>query len=264
MRRALFLLLVFAACRPPPVKTADMRPLPSAETVLTQLREKTGDRKNLRALGRVTYFGERGRVRVKAVLLAQRPGAFRFETISPFEQPIDVMASDGDRLWLLSENRLREGPATPENISRLLPLAMKPAEVVDTLLGGVPTSDRFAPESIEWSEDRDRWILSLASDRGERSRLTVDPDRMLVERMTLEDQRGLRVAVSFDDFESAGPGKGELPEKIRIEMPRRDLDVRIKLNEAEVDVPLADELFRITPPPGVRPEPLDSPPVARP
>lgn len=264
MRRAAMALLAFAACRPQPVKTADMRPLPEPASVLEAVRAKTGTRKNLRALGRVTYFGEKGRVRLKAVLLAQRPGAFRFETISPFEQPIDVMASDGQRLWLLSENRLREGPATPENIARLLPLAMKPSEVVDTLLGGVPTSERFTPESLEWSEDGDRWLLSLSTDTEETSRLTIDPTSKQVERMTLEDQGGVRVVVSFEDFRSAGPGKGELPEKIRIQMPRRDLDVRIKLKEAEVDVALAPGLFRISPPPGVEPEPLDSPPVALP
>ena len=38
-------------------------------------------------MGRVTDFGERGRVRLTAVLLAERPGKLRVETLSPLEQP---------------------------------------------------------------------------------------------------------------------------------------------------------------------------------
>jgi outer membrane lipoprotein-sorting protein len=244
------------SCRPAPMKTADLGPLPTAEAALAELRQKNGTRKNMRALARVTYFGPKGRARVKAALLAERPSSFRVETISPFEQPIDVMASDGSKLWLLSEKRLREGPATPENIARLLPLAMNPEEVVDTLLGGVPTSSRFSPKTLEWAEDGEHWVLTL-EDGSEESRLIIDPVQKVVEKMTL----GLpgqkpRLSVEFEDFEQIAESAGEMPHKIHIELPDRGLDVRIKLEDAEVDVPLAAELFRIDAPPGMHPEPL--------
>ncbi len=248
--------LALLACRPQPLRPPDTRPLPSATEALAQLRAQGAGRRNMRALARVTYFGPKNRARVKAVLLAERPRSFRVETISPFEQPIDVMASDGSKLWLLSKNRLREGPATPENISRLLPLAMNPEEVVDTLLGGVPTSSRFEPKALEWAEDGEHWILTL-DDGVEINRLTVDPVRKVVEKMTLGAQASKpRLSVEFDDFERIEGATGELPHKIHIELPDRGLDVRIKLEEAEVDVTLAAALFRITPPPGVEPEPL--------
>jgi outer membrane lipoprotein-sorting protein len=238
------------------VKPIDTRPLPAPADALAELQQKNGNRKNLRALARVTYFGPKGRARVKAALLAERPGSFRVETISPFEVPIDVMASDGSRLWLLSEKRLREGPATPENISRLLPLAMNPEEVVDTLLGGVPTSSRFTPKTLEWAEDGEHWILVM-EDGAEESRLSIDPVRKVVEKMTLGAPGAKpRLSVEFDDFEAIQGSSAELPHKIEIEMPDRKLEVSIKLDEAEVDVPLAADLFRIHAPPGVDPEPL--------
>jgi outer membrane lipoprotein-sorting protein len=248
--------LAFFACRPQPVKPAEMRPLPAPADALNELRQKSGDRKNLRALARVTYFGPKGRARVKAALLAERPSSFRVETISPFEQPLDVMASDGTKLWLLSEQRLREGPATPENISRLLPLAMNPEEVVDTLLGGVPTSSRFTPKTLEWAEDGEHWVLTL-DDGMEESLLIIDPVKKVVEKMTLgAPGRKPRLSVEFEDFERIGNSAAELPHKIHIELPDRGLDVRIKLDDAEVDVPLAADLFRIAAPPGIEPEPL--------
>jgi outer membrane lipoprotein-sorting protein len=248
--------LALFACKPQPVKPIDTRPLPAPADALAELRQRRGELKNLRALAKVTYFGPKGRVRVKAVLVAERPKSFRVETISPFEQPIDVMASDGSKLWLLSETKLREGPATPENIARLLPLAMNPEEVVDTLLGGVPTSSRFAPTALEWAEDGRHWVLTL-DDGVEQNRLFIDPDRHAVEKMTLgASGEKPRLSVEFEDFAAVGGSASEIPHKIHIELPGRGLDVKIKLDETEVDVALAADLFRITAPPGVKTEPL--------
>lgn len=247
------LLSLAVACRPSPPKT-DYAPLPPAKDVLAMLRAEN-QRKNLRALGRVTYFGEKGRVRLKAVLLAERPSRFRIETLSPLEQPIDVMVCDGDELSLLSGGRLRTGPASPQNIARLLPLSMKASEVVDTLLGGVPASERFRPMKVSRIDDSDdEWALELESNLSERAWLKVDPTRKVVTEMKLFATNGTQtVRVAFDDFEDV-PGGRALPHAMTIQM--NELDVRIKLTEADVDVTLDASLFALSPPPGVTPEPL--------
>ncbi|MEQ9500494.1 MAG: DUF4292 domain-containing protein [Deltaproteobacteria bacterium] len=251
----LIAVLLFGAfgCPKKPPEQTDMRPLPKPAELLESLRADN-DRKNLRALGRVTYYGDQGRVRLKAVLLAERPGRFRIETLSPLEQPIDVMACDGETLWLLSQGRLKTGRATPQNISRLLPLSMKASEVVDTLLGGVPTSDRFDPAKVERIEDTDALALELTSNLDERVWLRVDPVKRVVEEMKLfATNHAERVHVKFDDFE-ATPGGRPLPRSMEIRMD--GLDVRIKLTEADVDVPLDARLFTLVPPDGVEAEPL--------
>lgn len=61
------------------------------------------------------------------------------------------MTSDGERLWLLSRGSAREGPATPENMARLVPIPLRASELVDVLLGGVPISDRYKPVRVERS-----------------------------------------------------------------------------------------------------------------
>lgn len=223
---------------------------------MEELRQQGGQRKNMRALGRLTYFGEKGRIRLKSVLVAERPGSFRFETISPLEQPIDVMACDGEKLWLLSKEKLSTGEATPDNIARLLPLPMFPEEVVDTLLGGVPTGARFQPKAIAWGgEDGDKWALTIAGPSGETGRLTVDPVRKVVEKMELlEEGENVRLSVTFEDFERAEGDAGEIPRGLHIVMPARNHDVDIKLKEVDVNVDLPRSLFAIEPPPGVTPE----------
>lgn len=247
--------LGLTACRPGPVKPADTTPLPTPESVLEGLSAQAGDRTSLRTLGRVTYFGDKGRVRLKAVLLARRPGAFRVETLSPFEQPLDVMACDGDDLWLLSKDQLRFGAATPENIARLLPLVMGPEAVVDTLLGGVPRAEGTRAERIERVDDK--WRLWVRTARGERGHLLVDPTRRRVEQMVLLDGETPHVTVRFSDFEPV-PSGGEMPRDIEIRLEAQSSEVTIKLGEPDVNVELPDGLFRIEAPPGVTPTPLDA------
>ncbi len=246
------------ACRPGPVRVPDTQPLPEPSEVLAGLRAQAGHRTSLRTMGRITYFGDRGRVRLKAVLLARRPGAFRVETLSPFEQPIDVMASDGERLWLLSKDQLREGAATPENIARLLPLVMGPKAVVDTLLGGIPEAEGAQTQGLE-RDDKGRWSLHMTSARGERGRLVIDPVTRRVLEMHLLGPAGdaPTVSVKFSDFESVAQA-GELPLKIQIALPAQDTEVTIVLKDPEVNVELADALFRISPPPGQVAIPLDA------
>lgn len=251
-------LLGSLSCRPGPVKDpASLPALPSAESALEMLRSRGEERKNLRAMGRLTYFGEKGRVRLKAVLVAERPGSFRFETVSPLEQPLDVMACDGKKIWLLSKEKLSEGPATPENIARLMPLPLHPEEVVDTLLGGVPTGARFTAKSIAWDGEGEKWVLVVSGPNNEVGNLTVDPVRKVVEKMELLESGGnVRLSVTFADFEAAEGSTAEIPRDLHIVMPSRNHDVTIKLKEVDVNVELSGSLFTITAPPGVIPEQL--------
>ncbi len=220
--------------------------------------------RSLRASGRVTYFGEKGRVRVKVVLLAERPESFRLETVSPFEQPLDVMASDGARLWLLSKGVLREGPATPENLTRLLPLRMTPRALVDTLLGGLPSAQDWEPQSIAWSEANDRWVLALANPEGNEAVMHVDPEKKRVEGLLIRGPGGQsRVSMVFSRFKALETG-AFFPRGIKIQVPGQDHQVDMRLKEVEVDVDLAATLFRLEAGPGTRPLPMDSPPARSP
>lgn len=266
MRRSWILPLILCGCPKPPVEQpVDARPLPEAKAALEMLEEASAARKSMRAEGRLTYFGDQGRVRLNVVQVVERPARFRFETLTPFGQPIDVMTSDGDRLWLLSKQKLHEGPATPENISRLLPLPLRAEEVVSIMLGGAPVTSRFSPKSLRWADDpQDFWVLSLENESGERGELLIDPKEKRVVKATLgNNPEAPRMKLAFDDFEPLSSG-GSFPRAIHLELPGQKLDINIKLKEVEVNVELAPTLFVIEPPPGVVPEPMPSPPVVLP
>ncbi len=250
-------LLGEAACRPT-VGPQLVPPgaLPSPESALNALRATAAGRQTIRAAGRVTYYGDKGRVRVRLELLAERPDRFRIETISPLEQPIDVMTCDGDELWLLSEGELRRGPATPDNVARLLPLPLAPSEVVDTLLGGIPTGEDWRADELTQRRDGFWRLVVSRRTRSERAVLTVDPGRQVVTAASLERPAGRPfLDVTFDDFLELSRG-GFYPEKIRMKLPGRDADVRLKFKQPQINAELSPVLFKMTPPPGRRTQPL--------
>lgn len=220
------------------------------------MRDRAASRQNMRALGRVTYFGRQGRVRLRAVLLSLRPGAFRVELLSPAEEPVGIMTCDGERLWLLKDRRLTTGPATAENIARLLPMPMRPREIVDLLLGGLPSSDRFEPVSLMWANvSHQKWLLTLRAPSGDAVLLTIDPTRHTVQGARFERVGRPSMTVAFDDFKPIEGLPGEFPTHIVVQV-QGDEDVRIKLESLEVNVAFDPSLFLLTPPAGIVPEPM--------
>lgn len=255
MRWGLILAMVISGCAANTGTGTGREALPEASELLAALRERASQRQNMRALGRVEAFTPEGRVRLRAVFVAERPRSFRVETLTPFEQPVDVLVSDGERLYLLREGRLYEGAAVPENVARVLPLPLRPEEIVETLLGGVPVPRRF--EAVDVVAKDQGWQLELRSSMGERGQLLIDPETRRVLEARLVDAAGApQTSVRFDRFVSAADGGPAHPTEVRVEVPSRETKVRIRLKDAETDVELPGGLFTLRTEDGSPPEPL--------
>jgi outer membrane lipoprotein-sorting protein len=257
------LLALGAACASTPrapTTAVDATQAVSTSSVVARLRDAAAARTTLRAEGRVTYFGEGGRIRAGLVVVAERPGRLRVETLSPLEQPLEVLTTDGARLWWLSQGVLHEGPATPENLSRLLPVALYPEDLVELLLGGLPGPDRIGRASFAPTDGPRRGVLTLELPAGRSARLDVDVDAARVERWTLASAAGPEWVVELRDH-VALPAGGELARTLLIRDLRRDDQVDIKLRDVELGRPVDPALFRLDPPPGTTIVALPSPGV---
>lgn len=219
------------------------RPTPEASALWDRLARTSSTTHTLQAESRVSYFGPEGRVRLRAVLVAQRPDRFRIETLSPFEEPIDVMVCDGERLSWLSQGILREGRATAERIGRLLPLPLSPEELVDVLLGGLPSDAQ--PVAVTPVNDPTAFRLDLRRD-ARWLRLWVDPDADRVLRLEVASERGAAAIVRADFSEWDVQGSG-LPR--RIHGVARDAgektDLRIRLVSAVLNGEVPEQVFRL-------------------
>jgi hypothetical protein len=222
-------------------------PTPAPEVLWARLRSRPAPH-TLQAEARVSYFGEEGRVRLRATLVAQRPDRFRLETLSPFEEPIDLMISDGQTLWWLSQGTLREGRATPEKIGRLLPLPLHPRELVSLLLGGLPADAE--PVRVEAVSDPPAYRLDLRmGDRWTRLWVDADADRILRLEVAPGPDAPARVRAEFEGFEDR---QGfSWPTRIHGETGDGGTDLRIRLTDMAFDRELPERVFRFDAGPGV-------------
>lgn len=210
-----------------------------ASALLEKLQAAGASRSSLRTEGRMTYFGNGERVRLRMVLAVARPGKFRLEMLSPFMEPIDVMTSDGETLSWLHQKVLYRGPSTPENVGRLFPVNMDGTALVDTVLGGVVSSADFRTEAAVALEDGS-FQLRLRSVQGPVVVLSCDASHRVTQMRWVRPNRSF-ADVEYSDWDQALG----VPQRIQVSDKSRDVEVQIRLKRPELNVALEAGLFRI-------------------
>ena len=260
-RRSMVIGLVLASsgCRTTSSTTAKPTLIPGAPAVLETLQTRAKKLRSAQLVGRLTYFGEKGRLRLKTILVAERDAKFRVETLSPLEQPLQVMVSDGQKIRLLTDGQVFEGSASATNISQILPVPLAPPDLVDAMLSGVPMATDFETRSLAWQDDsRSSQILTLWSPTRGAVELLFNPKTLEIYRVRLPSRKGHpAIELQFDRFESIA----ELPEitiakRIRIKLEGQDHDLSLRLKEMYVNGAINPNLFTLETPNGVSPIPL--------
>ncbi|MEM6958022.1 MAG: DUF4292 domain-containing protein [Myxococcota bacterium] len=221
----------------------------------------------VRAEARVDQRGAEGRVRGTVLMLLERPDRLRFDALTQFG-PAAVLTSDGERFQLLDlrEDRFLEGPASAENIARLLGVAMRGEEVARLLVGdsprlaGTPTMSCGRGGyriTFEEGDVRQEIVLEARDEdaapgaqylRLHRSELFNAEGRTLW-RATFDDYRVVR-----DPADEEGRGVA-LPHVILFEDPMHDADALVRFRSIEIATEAPpDGAFVQTAPPGVRVE----------
>lgn len=233
-------LLSAAACASLP-----RGPAPTAESLADRLR--SGRLDQLAADADIEWFAKE-RVRFRAVLAARRPSAFRIEVLSPFEEPLHILASDGASLVWQSRDAYRRGPATPSNLALLIPIELAPSDLVDVLLGGLPQAEwrvaRVTPVARPTA-----WRLELEDPSGRRIQVWVDPEEDRVLKAVFPEPG---IEARFSDFVRVSGAW--IPRAVRVKTV--DAEVRIRLSDPTSTSPLPDAVFRLPPGPGVPVLPL--------
>src|SRR5260370_31126294 len=93
----------------------------------------------------------------------QRQRSMRLEGLTPLGDPAAVLVADQDRFALLDlrNNVFYRGPATPQNLSRLLPAPLRDEELVSLITGAIPDLPESRPTSSQ--RDGDGYPLPLAA-----------------------------------------------------------------------------------------------------
>jgi outer membrane lipoprotein-sorting protein len=265
-------LLAVAACCGPGA-TNGPASLPTADTLLKEIRGRQEQVRSLRGETKMDYMSPEGRTKVTVNLAVARPGRLRFEAENPVTGTTEgTLVTDGRTFALLDPraNRFLRGPALACNVARMTRIAMPPDDVALILLGSAPL---VAHERAEVGHTRDgggREVLTLHLRGGARERVLVSRKTRDVVEAELLDAAGRRVwHLVHEDFRAVGGAR--LPRKTRFVEPRGKADILIRFKDVEANATIPDAVFTLAPPPGIlvrtvgcEDAPADSPPATQP
>lgn len=257
MRRSRALLLtlaVTAACArraPPPDLSADPAEL------LRQVERTQGRVERLQGEARVKVESPAGGGTVTQFVVAERPDRLRLDVVDFFGNPVASLVADGGRFALLDlrQRVFLRGAATPENLARLLPLAIPVEELVALLCGAVPIAGG-RPVSVEAGDGVARLTVE-AADRTQRLDVgaggAVHASRVGGLPGTAAPPG--RYDVTFDRFEERG-GR-PFPGRVHLDAPGAQVSLELAWKQIEVNGVLPGGSFDLSPPPGARVVDLD-------
>ncbi len=215
----------------------------------------------LRGQARVSVSSLSDNYRVTEMVFAKRPSFLRLETVGPLGQTLLFLATDLKKVFIYSptENRYYSGLASKKNLSLLVPLPFKAADIIELLQGRVDL-DNYFPKSMSFDELKGIYELTvspLESGRG-MALLTVDGRTFSILAMKLYDsENNLIIDGTFRDFEA--PTNTAVPMTMAYKVPDEGTFVKIGIEYADVDVnaPIDDSRFVLDPPRGVQEIDLD-------
>jgi hypothetical protein len=194
------------------------------------------------------------RVRLRQLLLVVRPDKVRVDTLSPFDQPLAMMASDGQTLTIysLEQKRFEQGPATSGNLARLLRLPLSGEELTAVLAGGVPMPAGVTP-TLGWDSEVGAHILEFVDGR-RRQRVSLEPAAFRLVELRAWEGETPRYVARFGDYDGEGPTA--VPRRMRFEVPSEALRVDARFEDHTLNVTPPEDAFTIPAPRGISVHPL--------
>jgi hypothetical protein len=169
----------------------------TADELLADIAGRRAAVTSLRA--RVRLRSGIARVWTRQAVLVQRPAAIRVDVLSPFGLALAI-GTEGHTLWAFPPQQgvRYEGPASPENLARLLGTPLAVDDLVDVLLGVPPARRPSAPPSLD--RDGAEYVLTVPYEGGTQEvRFTTDT----LEVTRIEERRdgATPLLVRFSDYE---------------------------------------------------------------
>ncbi len=225
--------------------------LTDPDAVLATMRERLEGLTSLAVEARVSYYSDAGARKGKMTLLARRPASLHFAALSPTDDLLGVLASDGTTFTSFERGGqvCQTGPACPQNVGRMLPLVMEGADVVTVLMGGAPVI-RHASSEVEWDARVGAYKVTLSGQGSEVQRLWIEHGTGLVRRADLTRDGKREYELVIDEPQTVAGVR--MPGALHATMTRGDVDLRIVYREVDLNLTLEDDAFQLACPQGMQ------------
>jgi len=245
-------LMLLCSCTLPPTVPRPPLEQASAAELLAAVRQREESCSSLRGLAQVSWReGQRSALKSRQALLVRPPVRIRSELFGLLGQPVLVAAVNDRTITALdlSAGVFYHGPASADNLYRLLHLPLVPADLVRLALNQPPPGDFTGPATVVTSADGYRLTRS---NREWKQELRFSPEHRLT-GIILYLRGEEELEAEYADFTGGG---GDFPLQMRLFLPLRDVEVNIRFTSLEIGVPLADNLFELRAPDGFQVHPL--------
>jgi outer membrane lipoprotein-sorting protein len=257
-----FFSLLIGAC-------TGVRPKPELPVVvvkdvlelLDKTREKNPIHDTLRGQARISVSSTKDNYRATEIVFSKKPSFLRLETIGPIGETLLFLTTDLKRVFIYSpmENRFYTGLASKKNLSLLIPLPFRAAEIVGLLQGRMDLTS-YSAKGMTFDGLAGTYEITVLPEEPATGMavLTIDGRTFSILEMRLYDaDNNLIVDGAFDDFTEIGGGT--LPMTLSYKVPDEGtfVTVGITYNDIEVDTPVDDSRFSLEPPRGVQEIDLD-------
>ena len=177
----------------------------------------------------------------------KRPDSIRIEALTPVGDPAAVMVAKDGRFALLDlrSSVYYRGPATPQNLSRLVPVPFRPEELVAALTGAIPElAGAQATESKRTSEGTQ---LTFTKD-GMAQQVVLGPD-LRVLQVQRTDEKGKPVwSMKLDQHDNS------VPMLLHLDAPEAKTQVDLRLRNVTTGKEPPASAFQLAVPQGMRVE----------
>ena len=195
--------------------------------------------------------------KVDLLLALRRPGAVQMQALAPTLDLLAVLSTDGKRFVAFERggSECHVGDACPQNLGRLVPIALPPDELVAVFLGRPPLL-AATPQHLGWDAERSLYRIDLGSEAGLHQQVFIAPRTFRFVGTVLYRGAARLASVAYD----GEVGAGGPPRTLRYKSQAEDLDLTLELRKVDLDVPIGDDVFAVTCPQGSRIVELPCPP----
>jgi hypothetical protein len=184
-------------------------------------------------------------------IAVRRPASIHIEALSPLGDPVAVLVADKGRFALLDlrNNVFYRGPASPENLSRLLPAPLRDEELVALLTGAIPELPGGQPASVK--RDGDGYLLVLTA-VSEMQEVALGGDLRVNEVRRKLSQGAPLWTVHLDEHDDRSGA--QVPRLLHLSSPGTHTEVDLRLRNMETGLPPPSGAFQLGVPQGMRVE----------
>ena len=184
-------------------------------------------------------------------LSVKRPASLRIEALTPMGDPAAVLVADRGRFALLDlrNNVFYRGPATPENLSRLIPVPLRDEELVSLITGDVPELPGGRPENATREGDGYRLVIAAPLIQQE---VLLGGDLRVVQVRRSDPGGKLLWSINLDEHDDSSGA--QVPRLVHLEVPASQTKVDLRLRNFLAGKPPPSGAFLLGVPPGMRVE----------